>query len=297
MDKIRFMKSISVAVILVNILLISGCSQILNASVGMEKAVDEENRNASQGEMGIITDTDRETLGKDPIVIDLSKLKEPMSGEGFSYEMNCLRITEGGSYLLQGKTENCSLIIQAYDDEIVHLILENAEITSPNAPAVYAESADKVVISVTDETESILSDGAEYASDGEACIFSNCDLTINGSGTLNVYGYYHDAIRSKDRLKVIETNLSTRSKNDGLRGNDEVLIQDSTVRIESEGTGILTNSDFGSVMIQGGSCNVISGENAIYADSYVSVKDCQHDFYAVQEAVRCNGIKEIEEDK
>ena len=49
-------------------------------------------------------------------------------------------------------------------------------------------------------------------------------------------------------------------------------------------------------MISGGSCKVTAGENAIFADQFVSIRNCDSDLYSVHEAVRCSGTKEIEEE-
>ena len=274
-------------IIFIPIMMISGCKQLLNAAVGADNISGQMAEDILPEQMYEITNIDRMVDGQEIMEIDFSKL---------NYEEDSLKIEQGGHYLLKGKNENCRIVICAYDDEIVHLILDNVEITSKSGPAIYVEKAGKVVITVQADTENIVEDGAQYMKDGEACIFSSCDLTINGNGTLNIYGYYHDAIRSKDRVKVIGTNLNIWAKNVGLRGNDGVLIDESTIGIESEGTGIKTNSEQGYVFIRGGVCKVVSGENAIYADRYVAVKDCKYDFYSVMESIRCNGIKEIEED-
>lgn len=278
-------KKIAVAVILLNMIWSAGCGQILNASIGMEINTEENAAYSTQEDMYEVTKLDSEIDCVNATQIELDQLKE-----------NRLLLNQGGDYLLSGKNSNCNIIINTYDDEIVHLFLNNVELGVQEGPAIYAEKAGKVVITVLEDTENIILDSSEYASETEACIFSNADLTINGSGKLSVYGYYHDAIRSKDRLKLVKANLYVKAKNDGLRGNDGIIIENSDIEIESEGTGILTKSESGYIVIRGGKCKIISGENAIAADSFVGIYDCKKDLYSVLEAVKCNGNKEIEEE-
>lgn len=279
-----------------NMILLSGCGRLLNASVGTP-VKEQETESLGESISCEITDADRRTESADETEICLDQLTEGRQEAGlYTYEAGCLTICKGGDYLISGKSDDCNLVIQSYDDEIVHLILDGVELHAKEGPVLYGRQAGKIIVTLRENTENVIYDSPEYASDAEACIFSNCDLTINGSGRLNVYGYYHDAVRSKDRIRIIEADLYIRAKNNGIRGNDGVIIEDSNVEAECEGTGIRTNSDRGYVMVQGGALKLTAGENAIYADSYVSIKDCQEDLYSVREEIRCSGAIDIDED-
>lgn len=295
MKEKRTIKYLLMIGVVLNMVAISGCGQFLNAAVGSTASSAEQTDAVSEAAQYEITDTDRRTDADNGIEINLSELTADSETDHYSYREGCLTISGGGAYIICGKTNLSRIIVRAYDDEVVHLIFDAVELRTAGGPAVYVEQAGKAVITLKEGTENIISDGVEYTTNTEACIFSNCDITINGKGSLSVYGYYHDAIRSKDRVKVIATNLYVRAKNDGIRGNDGVLIQDSSVEVESEKTGILTNSEQGYVVIQGGFCKVTSGENAVFADNYVSIHDCESDLYSVKEAVKCNGVKDTDE--
>ena len=269
---------------------LSGCGQLLNAQVGSPQT--EEAKNMGQTVFVEITKADKNIDYKDfqEILLDA---QSRVTEEGYTWEDNLLYIYSAGTYVLRGNLDG-GVQVRVYDDELVHLIFENVEIKNDDGPAIYVEEADKVIITLAEGSENILSDGAEYAGDKEACIFSNTDLTINGPGMLYVYGYYHDAIRSKDCIKLVETSVSVRSKNNGVRGNDGVIIQDSQVQVESEGTGIMSKSGKNFVVIEGGSCQVTAGEHAVSAGCYVSISGCETSLYSVMEAVQCDGIKEID---
>lgn len=278
--------------ILLSSTLLSGCRQLLNAQVGSPRT--EQTEMTGQAVIVEVTDVDRESSYTDYCKIMLDARESSPGGE-YTWDEGILNILSPGTYVLEGNL-NGGVYISVYDDEIVHLILKGVEIINDNGPAIYVEKAGKTVITLSEQTENTLSDGAEYAGSQEACIFSNADLTINGTGMLNVYGYYHDAIRTKDCIKLVETNVLVRAKNNGIRGNDGVVIKDSRVQIESEGTGILSKGGKNFVVVESGSCKVTAGDNAISAGSYVSLSGCEAELYSVREAVQCEGLKEIDEE-
>lgn len=260
-----------------------GCGQFLNATVGGNMETPQ-NTVAAETSLYEITEADRNTRGDNPIDVTLEEIPDGL-----------LQITEAGTYRISGNTSNGKIIISVDDDQIVHLILNGIELHSEDGAAIYVENAAKVVITLAEGTENTIADSVNYNDAVEACIFSNCDLTINGSGRLNAYGYFHDAIRSKDSLKILNTNLFVKAKNNGVRGNDGVVIEDSIVDIQSEGIGIKTISDKDFVVIRGGECKIIAGENAICSENYVLIEGCVKDFHSVEEVIRCNGEKHINE--
>lgn len=289
---INMRKSIVLCVI-TNIMFLTGCGRILDMPVGIQETM----------QMGVVSDedypyevtrNDYNTLETDAIEISLDNLIESVEGV-YTYDGEHLTISAAGDYILTGDMDSGNLIVNAYDDEVVHLFLNNVEISSGNGFAIYVENAGKVIITLMEGTENILSDGHAYTEMQKACIFSNADLTINGNGKLYIYGYYADGVRSKDRLKLINTNIYVKSKKDGLRGNDAVILLDSITEIECEGTGILSNSDDDMVILQGGSCKIIAGQNAISSNRYVSVHDCLTDLYSILETVKCSGHLDISE--
>ncbi|MBQ7840193.1 MAG: carbohydrate-binding domain-containing protein [Lachnospiraceae bacterium] len=285
--------------LMAGIFLLSGCQEILDAQIGTAVAAESDAAAVVDVSRYEITSSDYETEGADYIEIDLEQNERKsgiteQSSALYSWNGQQLKISQAGDYVLNGSLDG-SVTVSVCNDEVVHLILNNVEIHSQSGPAIYVEKAAKVILTAADGTENTISDTVVYDEDNQACIFSNVDLTINGSGVLNVYGYHEDAIRSKDLLKVINTNLFVKANNDGLRGNDGVIVFNSDTSIESEGTGIRSVSDKDMVMIQGGICKVIAGENAVAANRHVSIHDSQADLYSVEETVKCSGIRDIEE--
>lgn len=274
---------------------LSGCGQVLDMPVGTPKETDVETSGKSTAGAYEITAKDRDTQVAEAEEIDLSSL-EPGSEACYEFDGRELRIQEEGAYEITGKMNYGSIVISVDEDEIVHLVLNGVELTSAQGPAIYVEKAAKVIITAKEGSENTLSDGVTNGKEQKACIFSNCDLTLNGSGRLSVYGYHADAVRSKDQLKIVDANFYAKAKENGIRGNDGVILIDSNTEVECEGTGIFARSDKDMVVVERGSLKVIAGENAVSASQYVSITGDQIDLYSAFETIQCEGIREFDEE-
>jgi len=261
------------------VLFLTGCS-----ADEMEKQ--EENSAYKYSEICRISDADLGVTPNNPTSISFG-------------EEQIYLIDSAGDYTISGECEGQIQI--DVQDEIVHLILEDVEMQSKKGPAVYVKSAAKVVITIPENTTCILMDSTDYTGyeDARACIFSEDDLTINGGGELQVYGYYKDAIRTKDVLKIIDVDLKVKTKGTGLRGNDGVLIQEAELDVQCEGTGIYTEKENkenqGFVGISGGSADIIAGEYGIDAAQNVYIHGCVADIYGTVQDIICSGEQYIEE--
>lgn len=219
-------------------------------------------------EVFLVTEADRYTGTEDAVELSLDQ----QAGD-------CV-IDKGGRYLLTGELQG-TLSIDA-EDQLVHLILNNASITGTDGPAVSVLSAGKVFITSLENTVNSLGDSPVYGPEHteNACIYSTADLTVNGSGELLITGLYEDSIYCRDTLKILCSNLKVQSKRDCLRGNDGVLIQGSNISLEAERNGIrTTNSGLdarGDVEIRGAELSVIAGSYCVNAasDFYVQKSDC-----------------------
>ena len=94
-----------------------------------------------------------------------------------------VKITAEGTYVVSGEHE--SITVSAPDTAKVHIILKNATVSNTSGPAIYIESADKVLITAYKGTTNTLSDGTSYTgsfkdTNIDGTIFSKTDLTLNG---------------------------------------------------------------------------------------------------------------------
>lgn len=198
------------------------------------------------------------------------------SAEGVSVDGQCITITEGGTYVLQGKLSDGTVVIALNDNtEKVHLVLNGISISSASTAAIWVQQADKVIVTLAEGTENMLSDGTDYATEDDtdttpnACLYSKDDLTINGSGSLTVNGNCNNGIQTSDDLRIVGGSITVNAVNHGVRGSDSVVIKEGVLTISAQGDGIKsTTTDTegkGFVDIEGGTVTVSAEQDAVDA--------------------------------
>lgn len=209
---------------------------------------------------------DLNTAFEEAVEVELSQIKEDYI------------ITEPGSYLLYGNYKG-QICIDA-EEQMVHIILKDVKIDSMSGSAINVKSAGKVVITLPEGTTNILQDNAHYRGkeDGDAVIYSICDLTVNGLGTLKVNGFYDNGIHSKDIVKIYGGEIYIKAKGDGIKGNDGISLCPVSLAVESEGNGLYTkktgNDRKGTIDIFGGEISIICGEYAASSAQDLYVRNC-----------------------
>ena len=214
-----------------------------------------------------ITTLDQETEMTAPVDLNLTGLSD-------GYE-----ITSGGEYHLSGSMRG-SLVIDAADQN-VHLFLDNASIKAASGPAIYCKDANKLIVTLMPDTENSISDSGDYRADGEveACIYSTCDMTFNGTGALVVNGYYKDGIRSKDTVNILDGVYEILCKRTAIHGTDGIVVTDGNFSISSEKYGFKTTKSSaegrGNIIISGGEFSIIAGRYAfVTTKADLFVYDC-----------------------
>lgn len=235
-------------------------------------------------------------------VTDLDRAADPAGAKTIdlsAYAETC-EITEGGDYRLTGKLEG-NLVIQAKEQN-VHLFLDNVTITSKLGPAVHCQQADKLIITLLPGTENVISDSGKYHADAEieACIYSDCDITFNGTGSITVNALYKDAIRSKDLVKILEGDYTIKCKRTGIHGNDGIRVDGGSFLISSEKNGLKTTKSGsygrGSLMVMGGDFRIIAGRSAfVTTKANIYVQDCTVSQVSVVSTFNAGGQQFVQE--
>ena len=199
-----------------------------------------------------------------------------VEGKGAGFKNKTISITKGGYYVISGKLSDGKIVIEADSKAKVNLIFNGVEITSNEEAVINEKQADKVIITLVDGTENILTDSETREDENlTAAIYCKDSLTINGAGKLIVNGNYKDGITSKDKLKVIGSDISVVAADDGLVGKDLVAVKSGAVNIDSMGDGIkssdTTDVEKGIVCIDGGSITVNSELDGIQAENFVRI--------------------------
>ena len=112
-------------------------------------------------------------------------------------------ITSSGIYHFTGSLTNGAIVVNAGKDAVVKIILDNVTIQNSSGPAIACLEAEDLVIELVGENT--LEDGSSYSAnydeDTRGAIYSASDLTLQGTGTLNLTANLEDGIVSKDDLK------------------------------------------------------------------------------------------------
>ena len=189
-----------------------------------------------------------------------------------------ITIKAKGTYIITGTLEDGCIVVDAGSSDEIRLILKDADITSSDYAAIYCLNADNVYITLGDGTTNRLANTGEFASKDEnsvdAVIFAKTDLTINGSGSLEINSTAH-GIAGKDDITVTGGVIIIESEKDGIQANDSVAIQNATVDITCGKDGIQADNDDdqtkGYIYISSGNITIAAGDDGITATSTLQI--------------------------
>jgi hypothetical protein len=221
-----------------------------------------------------------------PNYIELKGTTAILTGTGAMIENNTINVLLPGVYVISGELTDGQIIVDSQRDGTVKLVLNGAKISSSTTAPIFVKNADKTIVSLPEGTQNVLSDAKTYVyadkdtDEPNAALYSKDDLTINGSGSLTVYGNYNNAITGKDDLKITSGQLEIHSVDDGIIGRDMLAVKDGTITIDAEGDGIRSTNDTdaskGFIALAGGTHNIRSGGDAIQAVGSVLITGGQY---------------------
>ena len=208
--------------------------------------------------------------------ITLSGDSASVSGSGAVAEGSTVTISTAGTYIVSGNFADGSITVTTSENDKIQIVLNGVKIASSSGPAIDIQSADKCFITLAEGTQNSLSDGSAFTSEGaNACIYATCDLTINGSGSLDVSGNYRHGVFSKDDLVVYGGTIRVSAVEDGLNGKDSVKIGAGDISIDSGADGVKssksTNPEKGFVYVSGGSLSIDAEDDGIQAKTHLCI--------------------------
>jgi hypothetical protein len=191
-----------------------------------------------------------------------------------SEQGSTVEITKAGTYVLTG-TYTGQIHVNA-DKAKVTIILKDATITSNDGPAIYAEDADKTILTL--EGTSKVTDSTNYsetdATPADAAIYAQDSLTINGSGSLTVDGNYKAGIRTKDNLVIESGTVTVDASTDAIKATDSLSITGGELNLTAGNDGIQasgTDSDQGMMSISGGTVNISATKQGLQATNTLDI--------------------------
>lgn len=200
-------------------------------------------------------------------------------GTGCVIDGSTVTITREGTYTLSGSLDG-QVIIDAGGEKI-RLVLNGVDITCENSSPLYIKDSKKVILTLADGTQNILTDGSSYeyddaaAEEPSAALFSKADLIIEGNGCLTVNANFNNGIQSKDTLEIHSGTYVINSANHGITGKDSLSIKDGSFTINAGGDGMRSNnaddSSLGWISIVGGSFAINASQDGIQAESTLHI--------------------------
>ena len=211
--------------------------------------------------------------------ITFSDTDVQLSGSGVEANGTDITITSAGTYILSGSCSDGRIIVDAGKKAEVRLVFNGLDLTCKDNAPILVTKADKVYITMEDNTENVISDSGEYElsedENTDAAIFSKADLTINGEGSLTVNANYKHGVVSKDDLVITGGNITVTSVSTAIEGKDSVKISGGTFNISAGTNGIRStnteDTEKGFISISGGTFNITANGDGIEAETVLSV--------------------------
>lgn len=204
-----------------------------------------------------------------------------IKGSGAEFKDGDLIISAAGTYILSGTLSDGQMIVDADKKSEIKLVFSGLSVSCSDNAALFVNKADKVTVTLESGSENSLTDGAEYSLDDETSnvdgtVFCRSDLTLNGTGTLNITANYKHGIVCKDDLVITDGVYSVTSVSGGIYGKDSIKINSGSFTISAGSNGIKSDNTEeagkGYIYINGGTFDIAAGTDGIESRSIISIE-------------------------
>ncbi len=216
-----------------------------DSSVSSESSQTDGSESSAQSASDMFSDSDVKDVSSETahaeIVLSGSSATVSDSTRG-AFSNGAVTITSKGIYHVSGSSEEVSIVISdSSESGNIYLILDNVSMSNTSYPCIVVDSADKVIIQTVGENtlsyqnqdSSVKEDGAVYAKD---------DITINGSGSLNIASALHGVVCKND-LKIANTTLNIEAANIGMKAEESLRISGGKVSVTASHDGVQLSND------------------------------------------------------
>lgn len=238
----------------------------------------------------------------DAVHVTLSDAGCSTDGTGVSADGSTVTITTGGTYVISGTLSDGQIVVDA-DGEKVQLVLDNADVTCADSAAIYVKAAKKVWLTLADGSSNTLATTGDFVQTDDntvdGTVFSKDDLTVNGSGALEVNSASGHGIVCKDALRLVSGTVSVTAARHAIQAKDYVAVSGGTYTLVAGTDGIHTENeddagkgfiyvaggslditaesdgfDAGYVLeVDGGTINVAAGDDGLHAEYGLVIND------------------------
>ena len=162
--------------------------------------------------------------------------------------------------VLSGTTPDGSLLV--YRSLKYEVVLNGVSITNADGPAINNQCGKAFHLTLADGTVNTLTDGTAYADqsyDQKGTLFSEGQIYVEGTGTLNVNGNSKNGIASDDyitfRSGTVYVNVAATGSN-GVKVNDGFTIEGGTLNIDVKADGARGIRNEARTTIAGGNTSI-----------------------------------------
>ncbi len=235
----------------------------------------------SWDEAALFTDRDRRTSydDGDAVRILLQGLTAECDSKDVTVDGGTVTIRAEGTYVLSGTLDNGQILVDAGENDQLQLVLDGVNVNSSASAALYIREADKVFITLAEDSENTLSNGGSFVSDDgdsiDGVLFSKQDLTCNGAGRLTVTSPGGHGVVCKDDLVLTGGTYTVRAGSHGFDVNDSVRIDGAALVLETGKDGVHVENEgdetLGYFYLADGSLSVVSDGDGISASGALGV--------------------------
>ena len=201
----------------------------------------EEDENTSK--MFTANDLNAEWDTEDACKIILNGDNTKITGNGAYFSNNILHIAYAGKYVISGTLDG-SVHIDADGDDKIRLLFDGVDITSEDEPPLYINQADKVFLTLKEDSQNALTfENEDEEAETDGCIFSRDDLTVNGNGNLTVTSSCLHGIVCNDTLVFAGGNINITAKNDAVHAHDGIKICNTVLTVSAGDDGLHAGND------------------------------------------------------
>lgn len=258
--------------------------------------------------------TDREKSGSykalEAVKITLNKTTATVSGSGAKADGSTITITEEGVYVVSGTLEDGQIIVDASDSDKVQIVLDGVHINCETNAAIYVREADKVFITLAENSSNTLGGGNEYTqiddNTVDGVIFSKSNLVCNGTGSLTIEADYKHGIVSRDDLVITGGTYKITAADNGITAKDQLKILDGIFDIDAANSAVKAknadDAELGNIYIAGGIFTIEAEQDGFHAtgsmvvdDGTITVNSGDDGFHAELDTVIHGGTILVEE--
>ena len=215
------------------------------------------------------------------VKITLNKTTATVSGSGVKADGSTITITEEGVYIVSGTLEDGQIIVDASDSDKVQIVLDGVHINCETNAAIYVREADKVFITLAENSSNTLGGGNEYTqiddNTVDSVIFSKSDLVCNGTGSLTIEADYKHGIVSKDDLVITGGTYKIAAADNGITAKDQIKILNGSFDIDAANSAVKAkntdDAELGNIYIAGGIFTIEAEQDGFYATGSIVVDD------------------------